>query len=80
MRAAAQQTLSAAQLSGTQASSRCRETAESRKIKEPNQKEWFQAIETHSTEASVLFSEHSRSAKPAGYAEAIAHSYREHGA
>lgn len=79
MRAAAQQTLSAAQLSGTRASSRCRETAESRK-KEQNHKEGFQAIETHSTEASVFFSEHSRSARPAVYAEAIAHSYQEHGA
>ncbi|KAJ5518935.1 hypothetical protein N7453_001357 [Penicillium expansum] len=50
------------------------------KRKEQNHKEGFQAIETHSRGASVAFSEHSRSAKPAGYAEAIAHSYREHGA
>ncbi|KAJ6186050.1 hypothetical protein N7519_007351 [Penicillium mononematosum] len=34
----------------------------------------------HSAEASVAFSEHSRSAEAAGYAEVIAHSYREHGA
>ena len=50
------------------------------KRREQNPKEGSEATKINSTESSVAFSEHSRSAKPTGYAEAIAHSCGKHGA